>query len=202
MRLPNLRLLLLAALLSLAPSSRAESLIENGSFDDPAEPLKGWITDYEWTGNSWYVGNKKHVAAVAEAERGTVVKLTSPGDAGVKMESRAFPLEPGFRYVCNLDVKGGGYRLYFAGYKWAPGIRPHENPKLEELRLIYQSKATTATAEGWKQEKFELPGVKLSPQAIGHLKEVRFLTVYIWFVKSGFVDNVKVTKVPDPGMNF
>src|SRR4051812_28083134 len=83
MRLPTLRLLLLAAALSGASPSRAESPLENGSFDDPAEPLKGWITDYEWTGNSWYVGNKKQVSIVAEGERGNVVKLTSPGDAGV-----------------------------------------------------------------------------------------------------------------------
>src|SRR4051812_39819485 len=119
MPLSPLPVLLLAALLYAASPGRAESLLENGSFDDPAEPLKGWITDYEWTGNSWYVGNKKQVTVVAESERGNLVKLTSPGDAGVKMECRAFPLEPGFRYVCNLDVKGGGYRLYFAGYKWA-----------------------------------------------------------------------------------
>ena len=54
----------------------------------------------------------------------------------------------------------------------------------------------------WKQEKIEIPGVKLSPQATEALKKVRYLTVYIWMAKPGFVDNVTVTKVADPTMKF
>jgi hypothetical protein len=185
-----------------APICNAQSLIENGNFDNPSDPLKGWITDYEWTGNTHYLGNKNHVSIVTEGARKNVVKMNSPGDQGVKIECRAFPFEPGFRYTATLDVKGGGYRVYFAGYRWAPGVRPHENPELGELRMIYQSKATTGTASDWKQEKIELPGVKPSAQAIEHLKQLRFLTVYIWFVKPGFVDNVTVTKVADASMKF
>ena len=51
-------------------------------------------------------------------------------------------------------------------------------------------------------KKIELPGVKLSEAAIEHLKKVRYLTVYIWMAKPGFVDNVTVTKVADPTMKF
>lgn len=180
----------------------AQSMLENGNFDNPADPLKGWVTDYEWSGNSYYVGNKKHVSIVTEGARKNVVKFDSAGDAGVKMECRAFPLDPGFKYICNLDIKGGGYRIYFAGYQWTPGVRPHDNPELGELRMIYQSKATTGTSEAWKQEKIELPGIALSASAIEHLKKVRYLTVYIWMVKPGFVDNVTLTKVADPAMKF
>ncbi len=68
--------------------------------------------------------------------------------------------------------------------------------------MIYQSKASTGSSAEWKQEKFELPGVNLSKQAIEHLKKVRYLTVYIWMAKPGFVDNVVVTKAADPAMNF
>lgn len=189
-------------LIATAFAVHAQSLLENGNFDNPTDPLKGWLIDYEWTGNSNYVGNKKHVSIVTEGARKNVVKFDSAGDAGVKMECRAFPIEPGFKYVCNLDIKGAGYRIYFAGYQFAPGVRPHENPELGELRMIYQSKATTGSGEAWKQEKLELPGIALSAAAIEHLKKVRYLTVYIWMAKPGFVDNVTVTKVADPAMKF
>ena len=193
--------ILIAALVAV-PGARAQSLIENGNFDHPTEPLKGWITDYAWTGNSNYIGNKQHVSIVTEGARKNVVQFGNAGDAGVKMECRAFPLEPGFKYVATLDLKGAGYRIYFAGYQWTPGVRPHENPELGELRMIYQSKATTGSGEAWKQEKIELPGVKLSAAATEALKKVRYLTVYIWMAKPGFLDNVTVTKVADPAMKF
>jgi len=202
MRLILPSLLLIATALLSAPAVRGQSILANGTFDSPGDPLKGWVTDYEWAGNSNYVGNKQHVSVVSEGARKGVVKFDSAGAAGVKMECRAFPLEPGFKYVCNLDIKGGGYRIYFAGYQWAPGAHPHDNPELGELRMIYQSKATTGASEAWKEEKLELPGIALSEQAIEHLKKVRFLTVYIWMAKPGFVSNVRVTKVTDPAMQF
>lgn len=195
-----MRFLLLSLLLISA--ARAQSLLENGSFDDPADPFKGWLTDYAWTKNSFYIGNKDQLSIVTEGAKKNVVKFGDAGDGGVKMECRAFPLEPGFKYVCNIDIKGGGYRVYFAGYQWAPGIRPHDNPELSELRMIYKSKALTGTSDAWKQEKVELPGVTLSAAALEQLKKVRFLTVYIWMVKPGFLDNVTVTKVADPAMKF
>lgn len=185
-----------------APAVRAQSIIENGNFDHPTEPFKGWVTDYAFTGNKWYVGNKEHLSIVQETGRKNVVQFGSVGDAGVKMECRAFPLEPGFKYVATLDIKGGGYRIYFAGYQWTPGVRPHDNPELGELRMIYQSKATSSSSDAWKQEKIELPGVKLSSAATEALKKVRYLTVYIWMVKPGFLDNVTVTKVADSAMKF
>ncbi len=202
MRAPVRLLSLCFAFLAASLTCRAQSIIENGNFDDPANPLKGWISDYEWSGNSNYVGNRNHVSIVTEGARKNVVKMNSPGDQGVKIECVAIPFEPGFRYTATLDVKGGGYRIYFAGYRWAPGIRPHDKPELGELRMIYQSKATSGTAADWKQEKIELPGVKPSPQAIEHLKQLRYLTVYVWFVKPGYVDNVVVTKTPDPSLRF
>jgi len=203
MRFLLLSVSLFAASLHAAPPAvPQQSIIENGSFDHPTEPLKGWIVDYEFTKNSWYVGNKSHVSIVTEGARKNVVQFGSAGDAGVKMECRAFPLEPGFKYVATLDMKGAGYRIYFSGYQFAPGVRPHENPELGELREIYKSKATVGSSSEWKQEKIEIPGVKLSPQAIEALKKVRYLTVYIWMAKPGFVDNVTVTKVADPTMKF
>lgn len=177
------------------------SLIENGNFDDSTDPLKGWIVDYAFTGNSHYVANKTHVSIATDVVRRNVVQFGAAG-GGVKMECRAFPYEKGFRYTCSLDIKGGGYRIYFAGYQFTPGIRPHENPDLGELRMVYESKPTAGSSDQWKRETIQLPGVKLSPQSIAHLKKVRYLTVYIWMEKPGFVDNVTVTRTPDPSADF
>ena len=113
--------------------ARSEDLIENGSFDHADGALAGWITDYEWTGNKYYVANKDRVAVVPELSgRSQVVTITPAGDAGAKMECIPIPFEPGYRYSCELEIMGGPYRIYFAGYKWQPGIRPHEDPELGE----------------------------------------------------------------------
>ena len=198
-----LSVLAAASALCVAAGFSTPKVIENGTFDHPKGPLHGWITDYAFSGNQHYVGNKGRVKAVpSESGRTKVVKITPAGDAGAKMECIPIPFEPGTRYTCKLDIKGGAYRVYFAGYKWKPGIRPHENPKLGELRMIYKSKAATGNASSWKQEKIELPGVKLSAQAIKHLKYVRFITVYVYTIGEAYVDNVKVEKRKDPSIKM
>lgn len=202
MRFTLSSLLLIAAALFAAPAARGQSLIENGDFENPTDPFKGWVTDYAFSGNSFYVGNKAHLTVASEGARKNVANFSDAGDGGVKLECRAFPIEPGFKYICNLDIKGGAYRVYFAGYQWAPGVHPHENPELGELRMIYQSKALIGSNAEWKKDKLELPGVVLSPAAIEHLRKVRYLTIYIWMLKPGSVDNVTITKVADPAMKF
>jgi len=194
--------LVLAALSLVVPAPvSAQSILENGNFANPSDPLKGWVIDYAFAGNSNYMANKTHVSIATEGQK-KVVKFDDGGSAGVKMESHPIPLESGFKYLANLHIKGGGYRIYFAGYQWAPGTHPHDNPELGELRMIYMSKTTTGTSADWKDEKIQLPGVALSDQAIENLKRVRFLTVYIWMAKPGFLDSVTVTKVADPAMNL
>jgi len=175
-----------------------KNLVPNGSFENKADPLAGWTTDYAWTKNSNYAGNKDLVTVKAG-----VAHMKSPGDAGVKMECLPIPFEPGFRYEAQLDVKGGPYRIYIAGYMWRPDATPHEGaPKPEELRLIYKSKAVKGKNASWEKITVKLPGVKLSSAAKSHLKHVRFLTLYIWMMRDGQIDNVVVRKIPDPEMEF
>lgn len=192
-----------AVVLLIPLSVRAQELIQNGTFDHADGDLAGWLTDYEWSGNKYYVDNKSRVSVVPEESGKTkVVKIVPAGDPGAKMECIPIPLEPGYKYSATLEVKGGPYRIYFAGYKWQPGIRPHESPELGELRMIYKSKASSGSAASWKKEELSLPGVKLSAGAIKNLKYVRFVTLYVWFMKPGYVDNIVVTKTEDPSMKF
>ena len=174
-----------------------ERLVSNGTFDQKDNPLAGWITDYEWTGNSNYIDNKTRVTPF-----GGAVKLDPKTEAaeGAKMECTPIPFEPGYRYSAKLDVKGGPYRVYFAGYQWKPGIRPHDNPELGELRMIYKSKV--AAGEGQTKLELDLPGVELTSLAKKHLKYVRYVTLYIWFMNDGYVDNVVVERTPDPSVTF
>lgn len=200
-RIPVVALVIWLAAVLAVPAVPAESptenLLENGSFDHEDGGLTGWFTDYAFSGNRHYVGNVDRVTV-----SGKKAVLKPAGDAGAKMETRAIKLEPGFRYKATLDVKGGPYRIYFAGYKWKPGIRPHDEPALGELRMIYKSKAVAEKGGGWKSQTVELPGVKLSSQAKAALKHVRFITLYVWMMKEGSIDNVTVTKIPDPEMKF
>jgi hypothetical protein len=69
--------------------------------------------------------------------------------------------------------------------------------------MIYKSKAANTPAAGdWTKVTLEFPGVDLSADAIKHLKQVRFMTLYVWFMNTGSVDNIVVTKTPDPSVQF
>ena len=197
---------LAASTLAFSNLRAAETVtLVNSNFDDGANPPTGWTTDYEWSGNSYYIGNKNAVTILTEPGRGSVVHLkpVKLDDAGAKMETIPFPIEPGFRYKCTLDVKGGPSRVYFAGYRWAPGVRPNDAPALPDLRMIYKSKAAnTPLSPGWTTVSLEFPGVALSPDALKHLQQVRFMTLYVWFMNPGSVDNIVVTKTPDPTVKF
>lgn len=183
-------------------SARTPNLIENGTFDDPGAPFKGWIVDYEWTKNKYYSANKEHVSVVDKVDGRTKVVFFDKEEC--KMETLPMAFEPGFRYRCKLDVKKGQYpmRIYFAGYKWKPGIRPHDKPEIWELSNIYRSNAAEPTGNGWSQVTTELPGTELSETAKTMLKQVRFITLYIYTASPAYADNVFIEKIPDPSVKF
>ncbi len=183
----------------LAVSAQARNLLTNGSFEDPQDPLKGWITDYAWQGNRHYMGNASRVSVVAqESGRRNVAQLTSPGDAGVRLESMLLPFAQGAAYRATLRVKGGPYRIYFSGYQWRPGIEPHDAPTIQEMRAAYRSKAEAGQSGTWQTVTLDIPGTAASDLSVQHLQRVRFMTLYIWFSGSGFVDDVVITQVRAP----
>lgn len=180
-----------------------QNLIVNGDFSDTSDPLRGWTTDYRWLKNKHYMNNYKQISVVPRAGmlRDVAKLVLNEANKEVKMESSPIKFEQGYQYTCTLDVKGGPYHMYFAGYKWKPGIRPTSDPQDGELRMIYRSKRQIGNAGGWKRVSFQLPGVKLSSRALKHLRHVRFLRVYILGINHGgsstlFIDNVEVTKRP------
>ncbi|MDD5483044.1 MAG: hypothetical protein PHP98_05275 [Kiritimatiellae bacterium] len=182
-----------------------KNLIENGNFDVPGDPLRGWVVDYAWSGNEYYIDNAQRVSIVPnESGRKNVMRLDGLTGAGTKVESSVIPFDIKQKYRATLFVKGGPYRIYFAGYQWKPGIRPHDNPKPEELRMIYRSKTETGTAKSWQSVSLEIPGAKASSASLQHLGRVRFIRLYVYVYNSdeavhdlcaGFIDGVLVERI-------
>ena len=180
------------------PAMAGDNLIPNGSFDHEKGELHGWVTDYAWTGNSHYIGNKDRVKV-----QGGAAVIRAAGDAGAKIECIPIPVEKGSKYTAEFKIRSSNMsRVYFAGYKWQPGIRPHDNPALGELRMIYKSKADTSAGKSMGKMKIELPGVKLSSQARAAFKHVRFITLLVWIREEGSIDDVRITRTKDPQMDF
>jgi hypothetical protein len=186
-----------------AARSAGGNLCYNGSFDGGTNALDGWMSDYRWEGNSHYMDNHTRVSVLPDyGGRRTVLFID--GSAETKVESKPIPFEKGARYRCTLRLKGSDPHIYFAGYKWEPGTRPHDDPEIGELRKIYKSEfrnhSVKAEGGGWRKVSFEFPLKELSELALKHLKEVRFLTVYIVVVDTAkgqaYVDDVEVMKIP------
>lgn len=180
-----------------------KNLCFNGSFDVETNALAGWTYDYQWEGNSHYMANHTRVSALT-SHGGRSGVLFINGTAETKVESRPIKFEPGARYRCSLLLQGNTTpHIYFAGYKWVPGVRPYEDPHVGDLRKIYKSEfrnhQVTGGPGGWKRESFEFPMPDLSELAMKHLKEVRFITVYMVVVDTGkgqaYVDDVEVVRI-------
>ena len=96
-----------------------------------------------------------------------------------KVESKLIPIEKGARYKCTLDEIGGGMRCYFNCYKWEPGVAPHPDPSITELRREYKSEQCTGGGGDWKTYTFYLPLEEMSELAYSHYKDMRFFAIYV-----------------------
>jgi hypothetical protein len=220
-------LLLAAAVLPAALGLAGGNLVQNGGFDDTADPLSGWTYDYTWTGNRLYAGNHRYVSIVPrDGVKKSVLKLHGTRDIlwgtgqGVKVDSAPIPYEFGATYKLTAYARsqadsqepGPNCRIYIEGYMWAPGIKPHENPKLHELRRIYKQGAGNILYFGssrsgpfsnvstkWQKGDCTFPDDDLSSLAMKHLKRVDFLVVHVIAIDGWdgdlMVDDIELVKV-------
>jgi len=174
---------------------QAENLVPNSGFDQPNNPFAGWNVDYSWTKRKVDLTNQYRLKVLpTHAGKQNVVEFPEKGGAGSRIESVIIPFDPNAIYEATLDVKGN-FRIYFAGYKWKPGIRPHDNPKLGELRTIYKSKPALPNEKSWKSISLKVPTKKPSSDLQKqHLEKIRFITLYVWSEHGGFVDNISIRK--------
>jgi hypothetical protein len=196
------RVLLLALsglIYSVSVSTGADNnLCYNGGFNSTNGPLDGWNVNYEWMNNSNYMQNHEHVQVLPSFKGKKNVMWMNPPVQG-RVESKLIPIEQGCRYKCTLDLYcEGGVRFYFNCYKWEPGIAPHAEPKLSEMRRIYKGEPfDRGGGSKWETISFYLPKAEISELAQEHYKYVRFATVYMTRYRGGFyVANVKVEKMP------
>ncbi len=173
------------------------NLVVNGSFDDPAEPLKGWRTHYDLPGDSWYARNRELVSVVAqESGRTGVLRLHVPTrdiaiNQGVKADSIPIPISPDQRYRFSAWARSTGpnCRILLEGYRWKPGVRPHDNPDISELRKCYKFtqlyfgtvKAGDMGGVGrsWSQASMEFPDAMKSDLQREIYSTIRFVVVHI-----------------------
>ena len=181
--------------------------LENGGFDDPKEPLKGWVHNYGWTGNKFYKDNHKRLSVIKkDGIKKGVLKLTGTRDIlwgtgqGIKVDSEPVPFDPDATYELTVSARsqaatskpGPNCRIYIEGYQWKPGIKPHPKPKLQELRKVYKQGSGnilyfSKTRSGpfsnakktWSKGSCTFPGKKLSSAARSHMRKIRFICVHI-----------------------
>jgi hypothetical protein len=121
------------------------NLLRNGTFSNG---LDGWRYKYDLDGESWYTNNHNHLQVITdETTRQTMLKLSGthkelqvPGQ-GVKVDAFPIPVKSTdkFKLSCWAKTTGPNCRILAYGYKWKPGMKPHPNPILPELRECYHS---------------------------------------------------------------
>ena len=128
------------------PSS---NLVQNGSFDDAANPLNGWRTDYRADENRWYAGNHELVSTKpADGTRRDVLRInvSSSGLAqnqGVKVDSAPIPFDPGTRY--RLSVWAGPPVRTAAS--WLRATNGNRESALTRARSSRSSERSTARGQ-------------------------------------------------------
>jgi len=194
------------------------NLVTNGSFDNPENPLAGWQYKYEREGESWYFKNHNNVKVVNDGSRksvlalwGDVSILQNPG-YGTKVDSQPIPFESGVTYELSAWGRSSGptCRMLIEGYRWDPGVKPHPDPDIYELRKCYKfsqlyfgSKKEGSVGEVpkvWSQGKiiFPDPEMSKSPDAKKNLAKIKFFVIHIVAIGGAegtlYVDDVSVKK--------
>jgi hypothetical protein len=212
---------MLAAGLLAGPAAAASNLVANGSFDDPAHGLAGWKYRYDPAEDKnvgWYTNNHNNVKVVEEdgpqrkvlALWGDYAILQVPGQ-GTKVDSDPLPFVPQGRYRFTVRARSTGpdCRIMVEGYRWAPGIKPHPRPNLNELRRCYRfsqvyfggqkAGAFGGVGRRWETVTMNLPertGSKLQGEM---LDATAFLAVHLIAIGGNegtlYVDDVRLERV-------
>jgi len=195
--------------LSLTAFSQAVelNLCYNGSFNSEKGNLDGWNLDYDWTGIKLQQGNHLNASYLPEFRgRKSVMHMKVPDGYESKIESPLIAYEIGDRYKCTFDIliEGVNMKMLFNGYQFGPGVKPYENPKLQDLRRIYKTEQMDMKkGGGWKTMTMYFPNnSQISSAAYTHLKKVRQIGIFLYVpghtYGSGdfYLSNVRITKVP------
>ena len=212
MRLP-LPWLLLALVCAAAARAQAPNLLPNGSFDVEGEPLKHWKLKYALEGESEYFDNHEFVSTVNEGgARKNVLKLHVPakqaGWEGVKVDSDPVPLQKGKKYTFSCTAKSSGpdCRILLEGYRWRPGIKPHPNPELHELRKCFKFEqiyfndppggSFGGVGKAWKTASTTFPKPDMKPLQKEMYEKVEFVVVHAIGIGGGegdlWIDDVRI----------
>lgn len=218
MKLLPLRLVLVSMLLSAtarAAEPAGANLVVNGSFDAEGDALAGWKWKYGLPGESEYFDNHEFISTTAEGgARKNVLKIHVPakqaGWEGVKVDSAPVPIRKGARYSFSADARSTGpdARILLEGYRWRPGIKPHPNPELHELRKCYKFEllffgqaggAFSGVGRGWKTASQVIPKDNMKDLQKQMFGQVEFVVVHLIGIGGGegdlFVDNVRIEEV-------
>lgn len=138
--------------------------------------------------------------------------LQAPGQ-GTKVDSLPISFESGSTYELSAWGRSSGptCRLLIEGYRWAPGVKPHPDPDLSELRKCYKfsqlyfgSKKEGTMSEvpkAWSQGKIVFPDPEMSKsvEARKNLAKIKFVVVHIVAIGGAdgtlFIDDVSIKKV-------
>jgi hypothetical protein len=205
-------------------ASRAEALsnlVVNGSFDDDRGELYAWKYKYDPAEDKnvgWYTNNHVNVSVVDQEGSqhkvlslwGDLAILQVPGQ-GTKVDSDPVPVKPGgqYRFSCLARSTGPDSRIMVEGYKWVPGIKPHDHPKLSELRRCYkfnqlyfgpvQAGYFGGVGRQWQRAEVKIPEKVNSDFQRQALDEIKFLVVHMVAIGGSegnlYVDEVKIEKI-------
>lgn len=195
------------------------NLVTNGSFDHPDNPLTAWTYKYDRQGESWYFNNHNNVKVLDDGSRksvlalwGDIAILQNPGP-GTKVDSRPIPFSAGTSYELSAWGRSSGptARFLVEGYRWAPGVKPHPDPDLSELRKCYKfsqlyfgsnKEGTMSTVpKQWSQAKLVFPETALSKSedAQRNLAKIKFIVIHIVAIGGSegtlYIDDVSLKKV-------
>ena len=187
------------------------NLLNNGHFDDPADPLNHWL--YVFDNNKHYMKNHTYVSVVADkaSMRPHVLRLdatihTVCINQGVQVYTAPIRFDPKKKYKISLSARSIGTkggpgpkcRIYPIGYRWHPKAVKSNDPTFADLReavrfqVIYFNNADTGEFSNvptqWKRVERVIPTTGRSELQQGHLENCEWLMLKILALDATGVD--------------